>query len=470
MVERRISMEFANVRISKITLKNFKSVAFGEINLSTTDSLRAGTASVVGIYGQNASGKTVVVEALSIVKHAMSGEQIPSHYLDCIAHGKDECVIEVEFIVAHTVDGFDLLAIYAFTLSRRNDPNSLEDNPRAIIAITSEVLRFRGVVGGDRDYILQDIARTDESCHLIQPANKCKLLFGTDTQVLKDLENQKVLALFGSRSFIFSRQTIQASRKNADSTGEMQNILLVTLVMRLHIFAQAQLFVINEQSVRHNLHIFQTGSVIKVPIRVPVLLRNLNGVPLSQVNEIETLLPNLNNVLCSLVPGLKLEVEYEKNSVRSDSYIVEIFSCREGLGRFPFKSESLGIKKIVSFIVLLIEAYNNPSFTLVIDELDSGVFEYLLGEILDIMKRFGKGQLIFTSHNLCPLEKLDAHNVWFSTTDPTSRYVQMTKKATNNLRNMYLRAIHLGYNDNELYNGESKSTLSHAFRKMGRNE
>jgi len=462
-------MELSNVRINKITLKNFKSVAFGEINLNAADLLRAEKASVVGIYGQNASGKTVVIEALAIVKHAMSGEQIPPHYLDCIAYGKDTCTIEVELAVIGWGSDFDFTAIYAFTLSRRSDPNSPEDNLRAIIAVTSESLRFRGKLG-DTEYILQDIARTDESCHLIQPANKCKLLFGIDVQVLKDLEYQKVLALYGSRSFIFSSQTIQAAANNTDGAEEVNDLLLVNLVMHLNIFARTQLFVINETAVRNYLHIFQTDNKIKMPMRVPVLLRNLNGVPLNQVMEIETLLPKLNDVLCNLVPGLKLEIAFEKKSIHSDSYIVEIFSCREGFGRFPFKNESLGIKKIVSFIVLFIEAYNNPSFTLAIDELDSGVFEYLLGELLAIMKQSGKGQLLFTSHNLCPLEKLDAHNVWFSTTDPANRYAQMTKKATNNLRNMYLRAIHLGHNDNELYNGESKHALAHAFRKMGRNE
>lgn len=35
--------------------------------------------------------------------------------------------------------------------------------------------------------------------------------------------------------------------------------------------------------------------------------------------------------------------------------------------------------------------YNNPSITVVIDELDSGIFEYLLGEILKIISEKGQG-------------------------------------------------------------------------------
>ena len=37
-----------------------------------------------------------------------------------------------------------------------------------------------------------------------------------------------------------------------------------------------------------------------------------------------------------------------------------------------------------------------------IDELDSGIYEYLLGECLEVMQDKAKGQLIFTSHNLRP--------------------------------------------------------------------
>ena len=39
-----------------------------------------------------------------------------------------------------------------------------------------------------------------------------------------------------------------------------------------------------------------------------------------------------------------------------------------------------------------------------IDEFDSGIYEYLLGELLEIMNESAKGQFVFTSHNLRPLE------------------------------------------------------------------
>ena len=61
---------------------------------------------------------------------------------------------------------------------------------------------------------------------------------------------------------------------------------------------------------------------------------------------------------------------------------------------------------IFSLKGFLICTYNNPGITLAIDELDSNIYEHLLGELLRIMQDSGQGQLIFTSHNLRPLEVL----------------------------------------------------------------
>ena len=48
------------------------------------------------------------------------------------------------------------------------------------------------------------------------------------------------------------------------------------------------------------------------------------------------------------------------------------------------------IRKIISVLGLLISVYNRKSITVAIDELDSGIFEYLLGEILRIISEKGE--------------------------------------------------------------------------------
>ena len=55
------------------------------------------------------------------------------------------------------------------------------------------------------------------------------------------------------------------------------------------------------------------------------------------------------------------------------------------------------------------------------DELDAGISEVLLGTLLHTIEETGKGQLIFTSHNLRPLEVLSKDNIVFTTTNPSNR-------------------------------------------------
>ena len=223
------------------------------------------------------------------------------------------------------------------------------------------------------------------------------------------------------------------------------------------------------------LHIIVTDDEdedIRLPMVYPFSLTGKSSIYGHLIKDIEQTIKSINHVLSSLVKGLSLIVKHQKDSLdeQNNKHSIEFFSVREGLNKFPFKNESLGIKKIVSFIALFVEAYNKPGITLAIDEMDSGVFEHLLGEMLSIMKGSGRGQLIFTSHNLRPLERIDQKSVWFTTTDPNNRYVQIKdEESDKNLRSRYLRAIILGHKGFELYDGESKQTLAYALRKMGRN-
>ena len=70
---------------------------------------------------------------------------------------------------------------------------------------------------------------------------------------------------------------------------------------------------------------------------------------------------------------------------------VELLSMRDNQKALPIRMESEGIIKIISILNALIQAFGNPSICLAIDELDAGIFEYMLGELLDIFDKSAKG-------------------------------------------------------------------------------
>ena len=95
--------------------------------------------------------------------------------------------------------------------------------------------------------------------------------------------------------------------------------------------------------------------------------------------------------------------------------------------------------------------------------------EFLLGEILQVISVHGKGQLIFTAHNLRPLECLPSSCLVFTTTKPDNRYIKFRGSgASNNLRSQYLRAINLGGQKEQVYEPTSETEIGAAFYRACR--
>ena len=193
-------------------------------------------------------------------------------------------------------------------------------------------------------------------------------------------------------------------------------------------------------------------------------------IPQELVDVVKKVIHDMNVVLKQLVPGLTISVKELGTSLNASNQMIsriQLMSLKNSK-EIPLQYESEGIKKIISILHLLIVVYNKSSITVAIDELDSGVFEYLLGELLRILSEKGKGQLIFTSHNLRPLETLDRGFVAFTTTNPSNRYIRLSNvKTNNNLRDFYYRDIVLGEQSEPVYEPTNNYEIALAFREAG---
>ena len=114
---------------------------------------------------------------------------------------------------------------------------------------------------------------------------------------------------------------------------------------------------------------------------------------------------------------------------------------------------------------LVIFIFNRSDVTVAIDDMDAGIFEYLWGELLNIVSEQGKGQLIFTAHNLRALESINKEFIAFTTTDKSNRYRRLKGvKVTNNLRDLYLRKILLGNGEENFCNATDNAEIAFAMR------
>lgn len=453
-------MDRAIVRVQQVELVNFKNVEQGTImfpsyikpEFSTTKS------EIIGLYGQNGSGKTALVDAIWILKHALTGNRFPATTADYIL--QTETTATLKFIFNLDIKDEKYLIFYEFELSKYKDDKA---------QVVKESLSFKKFVDGEwksKTGIIDYDSRNKES--IFKPIRNFKLLISNNPDNHIGLGVAKKLSEKNMTSFIFSTETEEIIR-SSEAFKEYTQI-----IMALKNYANINLYVIrNSQSGVINMNLFIPFSFrindesfsSQGDFNIGLLKPTVISEQLYKVAK--KIIEQMNIVLETIIPKLNIGIINHGKQLKEDGIEgvrIELVSVRGDL-KIPLRYESDGIKKIVSILSTLITMFNNPSVCMVVDELDAGVFEYLLGEILQIISESGKGQLIFTSHNLRPLEMLDTNSLVFTTTNPKNRYLRFANvKTNNNLRNLYYRSINLGGQKEHIYEETNSFEISRAFR------
>lgn len=426
--------------------------------------LSADKAEILGIYGQNGSGKTAIVDALYFLQKVMIGVDLDQSLEDYMDMDSDTAEIFADFNIF--MDDIVFEIGYRLSLSREEKE----------VVISRETLSAAKNENGIRTNktVFMDYQR-DQANAIFKPQKRLDEILEENKEIKTDLIVARKMAEKSNCSYIFgesSREIFCREYKN----GFQQFSVIISSLFE---FALKDLFVIR------NTH----SGVISANFVLPMAFRIENDnigakgdfavsltepilVDEERKNLLETIVEQINIVLYTIIPGLQVTIKnYGKQSLDNgeEGWKLELMSKREGMKEIPIRMESEGIIKIISILNALIQAFGNPSICLVIDELDSGIFEYMLGELLDIFKKSAKGQLIFTSHNLRALEMIDKESIMFSTTNPDNRYIHMKNvRESNNLRNMYIRSITLGGQSEQIYEETDSLKIARAFRKAGR--
>ncbi|MGE7691989.1 AAA family ATPase [Lysinibacillus sp. NPDC097214] len=438
------------IKIKKIKIQNLRNVRHGEIVL-TVNFETFFKANVVGLYGQNGSGKTTIVDAFGLLKALISGWiteiKLPSQEKRLIMAGEDTASIEFEFLVENPFGTFFL----NYYVELQEDQNRLYT--------TVERIAYRENEKGKRSKILINV--TEEDIQL-RKANLSDMNEKTRIQLLVIHQLSKKQYT----SFVFHKD-LKPLLQDRLSELEMQLLhnLAIDFNRDLHVVNNQNIAPLyEERSMPFSIHLEKTRGSIPYNLKGPALL------PEDTFNVLCEVIEQSNRVLSAIIPGLtiKINVITKQTMDNGEKGIRFEFLSQRGERELPLRTESEGILKIISVLSVLIAVYNNPNACVVIDELDSGVFEYLLGELLTVIDEDGKGQLIFTSHNLRVLEVLAIKNLWFTTTNEERRYMQLKGiKEVNNARDVYLRAIQLGGQDEEVYKETKIFKIKRAFRKAG---
>ena len=451
------------VRIQRIELKNFKNVENGVVEFKSNPKDEENynpAAEIIGIYGQNGSGKTALVNACDFIKRIMVGDSLPSDAVNYINALYKTASISVDFYVQTKINKY--LVNYKIELEKVSEKD---------IKISKEVISYSIKKEKWTNKVPSICYDSNNMNEFLMPKSKFNEIILQDKENLVNIKVAKKLAEEKNKSFIFN-EDVKKILKNSLKDKE-----ILTIIDVLTYFSRCNFFVIkNEHS-----------GIISLDYLMPFSFRleeneeiasgdiaiGLNG-PIYINREVYSIITKvvsqMNIVLGKIVPDLEVELYNYGNQINEkgeEVLKVELLSTRKSI-KLPIKYESEGIKKIISILSALIAMYNNKSICMVVDELDSGIYEFLLGEILSIIEKGGKGQLIFTSHNLRPLELLNKDAIYFTTTNVKNRYIRFSNvKSNNNLRSLYIRSINLGGQKENLYNETDNDEIRRAFRLAG---
>lgn len=465
-----ITDEHANrlpyVRIKKVELSNFKGVKYGVLEFNCSkESIPYNTKSdILGIYGQNGSGKSSLVDALMIIRDLLSGYKLDEDFVRFIDIETECSTITIVFDFQYT-DGRQAEVEYSVKLTklRRGEadlPPDTNASSEYYVGVSDEKIYSQLYADGS---VKRRHPIIDTQENLFSGDTISKEIFGKNYLYAKEeLTYLKRKSFEDGRSFVFSAGVAKLLGELAENTAYKE------ILIELNFFASRFLHVIESRS--SGLVHFRIGIPVYLPFaNIPLLLAENDPLPANLQGPIEEAFNQINTVIGTIIPDLQLDIEFSQiTAPNGDPEIcTSIYSVR-GNQKFPFEYESDGIIKIVCILADYIVAFNQGSTTLVVDELDSGIFEYLLGELLQIFEESGKGQFIFTSHNLRPLEVLDKKFIRFTTYDPYNRYYRLPNVGhTNNLRDLYLRNIQLSNTDVEIYRRTKSFKIVKALRTAG---
>lgn len=458
-------MENTIVRINEIELNGFKNIDHGVIQMMSANEKKyfSKKADILGIYGQNGSGKTAVIEAMEIVQTLLMGKPLLDSVINYISKESNNCTITVKFAV-ETPHGKDVVE-YFVELNRVNN---------ADFVIERETLSGYkwNEEKSDFDKVRELIKYSQDSTNeVFTPKYRFNDLIRCDAENKLNLNVAKKFAQKERCSFIFGDEGMQIFTSAPDNVASDYKYIIA----KLRNYANMNLFVISNAHagaisinflIPFAFRLKMEDGIAKgdLPIRLdePSIIDDMNYQIMMEI------IAGMNIVVGTIIPGLSIKIHNYGEQLMGNGtigYKIELLSKR-GDVEIPLKYESEGIIKIISVLNVLMCVYNDPSMCLFIDELDAGIYEYLLGELLGVFEEGAKGQIIFTSHNLRALEMISKKCIIISTTNPKERYIRLQNvKSNNNLRDMYLRSILLGGQKEELYDETDSVEIGRAFRR-----
>ena len=435
------------VRFVSLEIENFGCVKKGKISM---DNDSYDKSNVLGLYGQNGSGKSTFIRAMALLRLLLCGAHI-TDVQDYITAGENWMSLKADFNVFAGVNKKSMtyfIKIHAI--------NPMQNNGQKWRVSEEEINLY------DIDNLKGKTSLVfvrDNPVSLVQPATVKKMLSSyieKKSGITKDIAaqlfflRQQDKSDFYGASFIFGEDMISLYKSFA---AESKNDSIIDYLPVIQEYAKNFLFVITDsfwkESSRNevlpiifpNQKIWENEAINYFPV-------NLNK-PTFSKEEVQGdflgLIDRLNSFIATVAPGTRLLAEVNRNVLeKPDGTFYDVYTVKDDK-IIPIRFESAGIKRLLSIIGILVMAYGNGSVMLCIDEMDSSIHDHVLEVFFKLFLESGKGQIFFASNNQHLMEILDKSQCWLTTTKPSDRYTRLKYvKPNNNLHSLYMTLVEKG--------------------------
>ena len=390
---------------------------------------------VKAIYGPNGAGKTALVYAAEIYKNLVLN---PQYLALCNANGtldnlinqnKESFKIEMIFAVINKEKEITKIYSHLCILKKMNGLYILQEEKLCELVgfqinkqekyqtlYHSKNGQFVEVVKNCTN--IQDLKNATMNLLLMQSFSGIilsKKIVNMDTLVIDDRIGNGVI---GAAHFAASLTImLQESDKN------YVNLNLVS--------KQFEAIQMQKQKLSDNNLFLDLLRANRIP------QRQTEQVPKKDFEKFEKYIDNL----CSFIRVFKddfetIEIKKDENG---DNYECEIILIYNDGKRINKKYESTGIKKIIEMYSALCSVENGD--IVFIDEFDANIHDVLLVKLVEYVMNYAEGQLIFTTHNLAPMDVLQKAKHSIDFLSPDSRITSWTSNGNYTAASLYRKGL-----------------------------
>lgn len=398
--------------INKVKIKNFKNISNSIINFKSN---------VTGIYGENGSGKTAVLEAINLAIKSLNSNQTfkQSDILKYFKQGTNEIIIEIDY----SIEQYRFIFIKTFY------------NDDGVVSYQDKIKYSSNQKGTRLKDLYSYTNRLEES---------------------SDLNNLRMYTL-KANSYKLTSPVVKLVSLNNNLYSILENELISVedkmLVRQFSNISSLSFIDLQQQSI-NNMNFISVGLNYDVSNNsgFVALIQDECKYSRNDVDVITQTVEQINEVFKILTHGKELELEAYGKKVDENNierFKLALFVINRDNNKINIEYESAGTVKLISILSAILNTVVNKNSIVLIDELDSHIYEYVLSKFIDSISKVARGQLIFTSHNLTILEHLHKNNILFSFEFEGNIKYESFKRVTSseNMRSKYIRTLSIGSKD-----------------------